>query len=102
MFAQSVLERYLKRGDQASFELRSRDVDGRLIGRLFVNGKNLGAQLVWQGSVMAWNEFVGRCDDLNDPELETMAQDAGLGLWLASPPLECPGDLMEAVGGEEP
>ena len=39
---------------------------------------------------------------LNDSELETMAQDAGLGLWLASPPLERPGDLMEAVAGEEP
>ena len=52
-FAQSVIESHVKRGDQAFFELRSRDVYGRLVGRLFVNGKDLGAQLVQQGSVMA-------------------------------------------------
>ena len=70
----------MKRGDQASFELRSRDVDGRLVGRLFVKGKDLGAQLVRQGGVMAWDGFVGRCYDLNDSELETRKKDAGLGL----------------------
>ncbi len=69
-FAQSVLESHVKRGDQAIFELRSRDVYGRLVGRLFVNGKDLGAQLVRQGSVMAWDGFVGRCDDLDYSELE--------------------------------
>ena len=101
-FAQSVLESHVKSGEQASFELRSRDVYGRLVGRLFVNGGDLGAQLVQQGSVMAWDGFVGRCDDLNDSEPETRAKDAGLRLWSASPPLERPGDLMVAVGGEEP
>ena len=60
------------------------DVYGRLVGLLFVNGKDLGAQLVRQGSVMAWDGFVGRCDDLDYSELEEMAQDAGLGLWSAS------------------
>ena len=101
-FAQSVLESNVKQGDRAIFELRSRDVYGRLVGRLFVNGKDLGAQLVQQGSVMAWDGFVGRCDDLNYSELETMAKDAGLGLWSASPPLERPWDVMEAAGGGEP
>jgi endonuclease YncB( thermonuclease family) len=101
-FAQSVLESHVKRGDQAIFELRSRDVYGRLVGRLFVNGKYLGAQLVRQGSVMAWDGFLGRCDDLDYSELEVMAQDAGLGLWSVSPPLERPWDVMEAAGGGEP
>ena len=36
---------------------------GRLVGRLFVNGKDIGAELVRQVSVMAWHGFVGRCDD---------------------------------------
>jgi endonuclease YncB( thermonuclease family) len=67
-----------------------------------VNGKDLGAQLVQQGSVMAWDGFVWRCDDLNYPERETMAKDAGLGLWSATPPLERPWDVMEAAGGGEP
>ena len=75
---------------------------GRLVGRLFVNGKDLGAQLVRQASVMAWDGFVGRCDDLDYSELEVMAQDAGLGLWSVSPPLERPWDVMEAAGGGEP
>ena len=101
-FAQSVLESHVKRGDQASFELRSRDVYGRLVGRLILNGKDLGAQLVRQGSVMAWDGFVGRCDDLNYIELEQAAKDAGLGLWSASPPLERPWDVMESAGGGEP
>ena len=101
-FAQSVIESHVKRDDQAFFELRSRDVYGRLVGRLFVNGKDLGAQLVQQGSVMAWGGFVGRCDDLNYSELETIAKDAGLGLWSATPPLERPWDVMEAAGGGEP
>ncbi len=45
-FAQSVLGSNVRRGDQASFELRSSDVYGHLVGRLFVNGKDIGAQLV--------------------------------------------------------
>ena len=63
-----------------SFDQGMLIVDGRLVGRLFVKGKDLGAQLVRQGSVMAWDGFVGRCDDLNDSELETRTKDAGLGL----------------------
>jgi endonuclease YncB( thermonuclease family) len=94
-FAQSGLESHVKRGDQASFELRSRDVYGRLVGRLFANGKDLGAQFVRQGSVMAWDGFVGCCDDLNYIELEQLANDLGLGLWSASPPLERPWDVID-------
>ena len=51
---------------------------------------------------MAWDGCVGRCDDLDYSELEVMAQDAGLGLWSVSPPLERPWDVMEAAGGGEP
>ena len=32
------------------FELRSRDVYGHLVGRLFVNGKDLGAHLYGRGA----------------------------------------------------
>ena len=45
-FAQSVLGSNVRRDDHASFEPRSRDMYGRLVGRLFVNGKDIGAQLV--------------------------------------------------------
>ena len=76
-------------------------MNGRLVGRQFVNGKDLDAELVRQGSVMAWDGFVGSCDDLDYSEFEEMAKDSGIGLWSASPPLERPWNVMEAaVGGE--
>ena len=50
---------------------------------------------------MAWDGFVGRCDDLDYSELEGMAKDSGLGLWSASPRLERPWDVMEAAYGGE-
>ena len=71
---------HVKRGDQASFDLRSRNLYRRLVGRLFVNGKDLGAQLVRQGSVMAWDGFVGRCDDLDYSEFKEMAMGWSLSL----------------------
>ena len=67
-----------------------------------MNGTDLGAQLVQQGSVMVWDGFVGRSDDLNYIELEQAAKDAGLGLWSAFPPLERPWDVMESAGEGEP
>ena len=69
---------------------------------MFVNRKDLGDQLVRQGSVMAWDGFVGRCDDLNYIDLNKQPKDAGLGLWSASPPLERPWDVVESAGGGEP
>ena len=96
------MEGQVKRGYQAIFEFRSRDVYGRLAGRLVVNGKGLGALLVRQWSVMPWDGFVGRCDYLDYSEFEEMAKDEGLGFWSASPPLERPWDVMEAAGGGEP
>ena len=30
---------------------------------------------------MAWDGFVGRCDDLDYSELEEMEKDADFGLW---------------------
>ena len=41
--AQSVFGSNVRRDDHASFEPRSRDMYGRLVGRLFVNGKDIGA-----------------------------------------------------------
>ena len=92
----------VKVGDQALFELRSRDVYGRLVGRLLIDGEDLGAALIRQGAVVAWEGLVGRCDDLDYSVLETEAASAELGVWSAQPPLERPWDVMEREGGGEP
>ena len=52
--------------------------------------------------MMAWDCFVGRCDDLNYIELEQATENAGIGLWSASPPFERPWEGMESAGGGEP
>ena len=92
----------VKVGDPALFELRSRDVYGRLVGRLLIDGQDLGAALIRQGAVVAWDGFLGRCDDLNYSALEREAASAQLGLWSAQPPIERPWDVMEREAGGEP
>ena len=100
--ASVAISALVKVGDQALFELRSRDVYGRLVGRLLIDGEDLGAALIRQGAVVAWDGFVGRCDDLDYSVLETEAASAALGVWSAQPPLEPPWDVMEREGGGEP
>ena len=92
----------VKVGDPALLELRSRDVYGRLVGRLLIDGEDLGAALIRQGAVVAWDGFLGRCDDLDYSELERNAASAELGIWSASPPLERPWDVMERNADGEP
>ena len=89
-------------GDPVVFELRSRDVYGRLVGRLMIDGRDLGAALIRQGAVVAWDGFLGRCDDLDYSALEQEAASAQLGVWSAEPPLERPWDVMEREADGEP
>ena len=86
----------------ALFELRSRDVYGRLVGRLLIDGQDLGAALISKGVVFAWDGFLGRCDDLDYPSLEREAASAERGVWSAQPPLQRPWNVMERERGGEP
>ena len=72
------------------------------MGRLLIDGQDLGAALIRQGAVVAWDGFLGRCDDLNYSALEREAASAQLGLWSAQPPIERPWDVMEREAGGEP
>ena len=89
-------------GDPVLFELRSRDVYGRLVGRLLIDGQDLGAALIRQGAVVAWDGYLGRCDDLDYSALEREAESAKLGVWSAQPPLQRPWDVMEREAEGEP
>ena len=97
-----AIKALVKVGDPALFELRSRDVYGRLVGRLLIDGQDLGAALIRQGAVVAWDGFLGRCDDLDYSALEKEAASAQLGVWSAEPPLERPWDVMEREADGEP
>jgi len=100
--ASAAMSALVQRGDHALFELRSRDVYGRLVGRLLIDGEDLGAVLIRQGAVFAWDGFLGRCDDLGYSALEQEAASRRLGVWGAKPPLDRPWDVMERNGGSEP
>ncbi|CRY91650.1 conserved hypothetical protein [Synechococcus sp. WH 8103] len=60
-----VIQKLVRPGDVGDFELRARDVYGRLVGRFVINGQDLGAELVRRGAVFSWDGFLGRCDDLD-------------------------------------
>ncbi|AII48910.1 hypothetical protein KR52_07115 [Synechococcus sp. KORDI-52] len=100
--ASGAVHALVKVGDPALFELRSRDVYGRLVGRLLIDGEDLGAALIRQGAVVAWDGFLGRCDDLDYSTLEREAASGGRGVWSAQPPFERPWDVMEREGDGEP
>ena len=99
--AQALADR-VSRGDHATFELRSRDVYGRLVGRLIVEGRDLGADLVRRGAVFAWDGFLGRCDDLKYSDLQQLSRQERRGVWSIPGGLQRPWDVMETHPGEEP
>ena len=100
--ADQAMASLVSRGAKGMFELRSRDVYGRLVGRLLVNGRDIGAELVRQGAVFAWDGFLGRCDDLNYSEIEAQARSDQRGLWSVPGGPTRPWDMMEASGQGEP
>ena len=94
--ARVALQSLVSPGQAAMFELRARDVHGRLVGRLLVDGEDIGAALISRGSVFFWDGFVGRCDDL---DYSSRAADAELnqrGIWSIQGGLDRPWDLMES------
>ena len=88
--------------DRGLFDLRARDVYGRLVGRFLMKGRDVGAELVKGGAVFAWNGFLGRCDDLDYGALEAVAQRKRFGVWSLPGGVQRPWDAMEAAGGGEP
>ena len=100
--ADAALNRLVQRGDRGSFDLRARDVYGRLVGRLEVGGGDVGAALVEAGAVFPWNGFVGHCDDLGYERLAESARREGRGVWSIRGGLRRPWDVMEATRDEAP
>ena len=100
--ALAVIQELIRPGDVGDFELRARDVYGRLVGRFLINGQDLGAELVRRGAVFSWDGFLGRCDDLDYDGIEAKAQAARRGIWSAPAGVKRPWDVMEASNDGEP
>jgi endonuclease YncB( thermonuclease family) len=100
--ALAVIQELVRPGDVGDFELRARDVYGRLVGRFLINGQDLGAELVRRGAVFSWDGFLGRCDDLDYDGIKAKAQAARRGIWSAPAGVKRPWDVMEASNDGEP
>ena len=100
--ASSAMNSLVKQGASGRLDLRGRDVYGRLVGRLLINGRDVGASLVQQGAVFAWDGSLGQCGQLNYSQFEDFAQRQRLGVWSVNGGLRRPWDEMEALGGGEP
>ena len=100
--AAQALSEVVQPGAQAEFELRARDVYGRLVGRLILQGRDVGADLIRRGAVFAWDGFVGRCDDLDYVQLELEARESRSGVWSSAEALASPWDVMETDGAQAP
>ncbi len=98
----AVIQELVRPGVEGGFELRARDVYGRLVGRFLINGRDLGADLVQRGAVFAWDGFLGRCDDLAYDTIEAEARASRRGVWSAPKGLQRPWDLMEDSNDGEP
>lgn len=100
--AAQALSEVVQPGAQAEFELRARDVYGRLVGRLILQGRDVGADLIRRGAVFAWDGFVGRCDALDYDQLELEARESRSGVWSSREVLASPWDVMETDGAQAP
>jgi endonuclease YncB( thermonuclease family) len=65
-------------GKQARVEVQTIDRYGRSVGRLYLDGRDINAEMVAEGHAWAYRRYS------NDPKLltlETRAREAGRGLW---------------------
>jgi endonuclease YncB( thermonuclease family) len=98
--ATAQLRKALPVGSEVTLELRARDVYGRVIARLLFNRMDVAEPLLVQGSVFAYDGYLGQCDDLDYAGFEAQAREASRGIWRVPGGLERPWDLIEASGGE--
>ncbi len=93
--AKDSLYRSLPQGTVVVMELRGRDVYGRIVARLINDGSDVAEPLVADGSIFAYDGYVGRCDDLPYRSLERQAKDRKSGLWAVQGGVERPWDVIE-------
>jgi len=93
--ATSTLVSVAPTGTPLTFELRARDVYGRLVGKLEHNGQDIAEPLLRQGRVFAYDGLVGRCDDLPYQRWQEEARAKRLGVWSVQGGITRPWDQRE-------
>ena len=99
--ASASLKDLLPAGSEWIFELRSRDVHGRLVGRLLERqsdgtpGRDVAESLIKQGKVFVFDGSLGRCDDLPYEAWEAEARQHQQGVWQSTGGLQRPWDVLE-------
>jgi micrococcal nuclease len=88
-------------GSRWQFQLRARDVYGRLVGTLQRNGQDLAAPLLRQGHVFAYDGFLGRCDDLPYTRWQEEAESQRLGVWSVPGGISRPWDQREQTAAAD-
>ena len=106
--ATAALRELLPEGTEITLELRARDVEGRLVGRLLRRTGRLpqtnpnsfpgdiGESLIRQGHAFVRDGHLGRCDDLVYKTLEAKAKAERLGVWSVPDGIPRPWDNKEA------
>ncbi|SCY27869.1 thermonuclease family protein [Thiohalorhabdus denitrificans] len=77
--------RRLVLGETVRIETDGRGSHGRLIGRVYHQGRDINAWLVQQGHAWAYDHYLEPGSRL--PDLEAEAREEGRGLWAASNPV---------------
>ena len=98
--AADQLRELLPSGTEVTLEFRARDVYGRVVARLLLEGNDIAESLLRQGAVFAYDGYLGQCNDLSYLRFEAEARETSRGLWTVPGGPERPWNLIEASGGE--
>ncbi|TCD57522.1 nuclease [Synechococcus sp. BS55D] len=99
--AKEALAKEATIGSQWQFQLRARDVDGRLVGTLKRGDRDLVEPLLREGQVFAYDGFLGRCDDLPYTRWQREAEAQRLGVWNVPGGIMRPWDQREQIAAPD-
>ncbi|MCP9914896.1 thermonuclease family protein [Cyanobium sp. ATX 6F1] len=102
--AGEALQRRVPLGSPVQISLRARDVFGRLVAVVRLNGRDVAPSLLRQGALFAFDGYLGQCADLGYPRLEREARQSRQGVWSVAGGIERPWNLLARQGDsvEEP
>jgi endonuclease YncB( thermonuclease family) len=102
--AAAALQRRVPLGSPVQIAMRARDVFGRLVAVVRLNGRDVAPSLLRQGALFAYDGYLGQCADLGYPRFEAEARQLRQGVWSVVGGLERPWNLLARQGDsvEEP